>query len=98
VVARQADLLEVIHRLDAVGGFANSLYGRHQQCHEDSDDRDDCQELDQGEAVHAGLMAKGHGRSSKRRIGTHHKAALLSIATGAGARFPRAGALRRAGT
>ena len=50
VVEADGDLLQVIAALGLMRGFAGGLNGRQQQCYEDSDDRDDDQELNEREA------------------------------------------------
>jgi hypothetical protein len=51
VVHRQADLLQVVGALGAPGGLAGTLHGRQEQGDEHADDRDDHQQLDQGETA-----------------------------------------------
>ena len=45
----QANVAEVVGRLDVVGGFAYFLYGAHHEAHQDGDDGDHHQEFDQRE-------------------------------------------------
>jgi hypothetical protein len=44
---RNAELLEIIGALSAARGFACGLDGGQQQCHQDSDNRDDDEQLDE---------------------------------------------------
>src|SRR5439155_23309826 len=48
IVRRQANLLEVVLALHAVGGLAHLLHSRQQESDKDCDDRNHDQELDQG--------------------------------------------------
>jgi hypothetical protein len=44
-------LLELVVAARAASGFARGLDGWKQQCHQDTDNRDDNQQLDQGKAA-----------------------------------------------
>src|SRR5262249_51873799 len=73
----QADLFEVVRRLDACGGLANLLDGGQEQADEDGDDGYHHQQLDQREgaaASHGGALLSegfsGQGRQGGRRIDT----------------------------
>jgi len=46
-VNRQPELLQVVDALAATGSLARRLHGRQEQGDQDTDDRDDHQELDQ---------------------------------------------------
>ena len=61
VVERQSQLLHVVFALSPAGGFPGLLDGGEKQCDQDGDDRDDHQQLNQGEA---GAAAMGGGISS----------------------------------
>ncbi len=58
VVERQSQLLHVVFALSPAGGFPGLLDGGEKQCDQDGDDRDDHQQLNQGEA---GAAAMGGG-------------------------------------
>ena len=58
VVQGQADLLEVVDALDAPGRLARRLHGGQEQGDQHRDDRDDDQQLDQGEG--GTLAANSH--------------------------------------
>ena len=51
VLRGESELLEVVRALRAAGGLAGGLDGGQQQRDQDADDRDDHQQLDQGEAA-----------------------------------------------
>jgi hypothetical protein len=53
-VQRQANLLEIVAARHAPRCFAGVLNGWQQQCHQYADDRDDHQQLDQGETLASG--------------------------------------------
>jgi hypothetical protein len=57
-VQRQADLVQVVLALEACGGLADLLDGGQEHADQDRDDRDDHQQLDQGEGT-----AVTHGRT-----------------------------------
>ena len=59
VVARQGELLQVVAALDAGGGLAHLLDGRHQQADQNGDDGDHDEQLDQREGG-------AHARAEKR--------------------------------
>src|SRR5207253_2777395 len=65
-VTGQADLLEVVQALVAVGRLADLLHRRDEQANEDGDNGDHHQQLDQREAGSASLSGKGSagGRGS----------------------------------
>lgn len=49
LVQRQTHLAKIVGALDAPGGFAGCLYRRQEQSYQNADDRDDDQQLDDGE-------------------------------------------------
>ena len=55
----QPDLLEVVGALDPPRRFPRRLHGGEQQSDQDGDDRDDDEQLDQGEAA---LRSLTHGK------------------------------------
>src|SRR5262249_28772820 len=59
-----ADLLEVVGTLGAVGGLPHFLHGREQQADQHGDDGDDDEQLDQGEAPWAVQTGRLHDRTS----------------------------------
>ena len=69
VVQGDAELLEVILALRARGGLAHPLHRGHQQPDQYRDDRDDDEQLHQGESTavvmsHGGLLGRhGHGEA-----------------------------------
>ena len=58
---RLADLVEVVHALDAQRLFLGALKGRQQQGGEDADDGDDHQQFDEGKAPAAWAFRRYHG-------------------------------------
>jgi hypothetical protein len=50
-VRRQAELLEIVRALGTPGRFSGGLNRRKEESDEDADDRDDHQQLDQGETA-----------------------------------------------
>jgi hypothetical protein len=59
----QADLVEIVGALALAGGLAHRPDGGQEQGHQDADDRDDHQQLDQGEAP---PTAASWGSAAKR--------------------------------
>jgi hypothetical protein len=57
----QGELLEVVHALDPPRCLAGGLDRRQQQRNQDADDRDDHQQLDQGETSSAAHGQPGSG-------------------------------------
>ena len=70
VERRQADLLEAVLALNACGGLADLLHRGQKQRDQDADDRDDNQQLDEGERA-AGQVLHGDVYGSVSRLRTN---------------------------
>jgi hypothetical protein len=63
VLDGQPELFQVVRALHTTGGFASGLNGREKQTDQNTDDRDDDQKFDKGEAL--AFTLGGHERSPK---------------------------------
>jgi hypothetical protein len=65
-VASDRELLEIVDALGPPARFSSGLNRRQEQCDQDGDDRDDDQQLDQGESAERHKVSSRLGHQKPR--------------------------------